>query len=150
MGSAAIVRQPLVLLQKSFPLVSAGSGRLEDLQDLDTCQGGRVNPMFAIFSWSTEDLAVHYGSDPLLGFHLATAFDGRTASSLEHADVIAVVAKSQFRAWCEALGSQINLGKSRSKFSGETLYVSAMSCKPYAILEGSQRAARSSPPPYAP
>ncbi|EHK97243.1 hypothetical protein M7I_6973 [Glarea lozoyensis 74030] len=52
------------------------AGNLPDLQELSSSQGGRVNPMFAISSSSTEEFAVHYGSEPLLGFHLATAFDG--------------------------------------------------------------------------
>lgn len=85
------------------------AGNLQDLQELDSSQGGRVNPMFAISSSSTEDFSVHYGSDPLLGFHLATAFDGRMPSNLDHTDVIVEAAKSQFREWCKALRAQIDL-----------------------------------------
>ncbi|KFZ01862.1 hypothetical protein V501_09758 [Pseudogymnoascus sp. VKM F-4519 (FW-2642)] len=65
--------------------------------------------MFAISSSSTEDFAVHYGSEPLLGFHLATAFDGEISSKLEQTNVIAQVAKSQFREWCKALQAQVKL-----------------------------------------
>lgn len=86
------------------------AGNLQDLRELDSNQGGRVNPMFAISSSSTEDFAVHYGSDPLLGFHLATAFDGEIPSKLEHTDVIVQIAKSQFREWCTALRTQVKLG----------------------------------------
>jgi hypothetical protein len=85
------------------------AGNLEDLQELESSRGGRVNPLFAISSSSTKDFAVHYGSDPLLGFHLATAFDGEIPSELEQTDLIVKVAKSQFRDWCSALQAQIKL-----------------------------------------
>ncbi|EPE32151.1 hypothetical protein GLAREA_07284 [Glarea lozoyensis ATCC 20868] len=86
------------------------AGNLPDLQELSSSQGGRVNPMFAISSSSTEEFAVHYGSEPLLGFHLATAFDGELSSKLEHAEIVVQVAKSQFRDWCTALQTQVKLG----------------------------------------
>ena len=82
------------------------AGNLKDLQELDSSQGGHVNPMFAISSSSTEDFAVHYGSEPLLGFHLATAFDGEIFSQLEQTNVIVQIAKTQFREWCKALQVQ--------------------------------------------
>jgi hypothetical protein len=74
------------------------------------------NPLFAFHSIGAPTL--HYGTDPLLGFHLATAFapmkdtppasGGSTKSPLVH---VVEVAQFQFRAWCHAfrLSSQTDL-----------------------------------------
>lgn len=41
----------------------------EDKRSLGDGGKGRVNPMFTISSASTGDFAIHYASDPLLGYH---------------------------------------------------------------------------------
>jgi hypothetical protein len=98
------------------------AGNPKDLQELDSSRGGHVNPMFAISSSSTEDFTVHYGSEPLLGFHLATAFDGKISSKLEQINFIVQIAKSQFREWCDALQAQVKLGAIEIKiFWGDAL-----------------------------
>ncbi|KAJ6126295.1 hypothetical protein N7471_010788 [Penicillium samsonianum] len=56
------------------------AGNATDLHDLGEGGYGRVNPLFAISSAPTGKFAVHYGSDPLLAFHLASAFDDETCS----------------------------------------------------------------------
>ncbi|KAI4244092.1 MAG: hypothetical protein LQ352_006916 [Teloschistes flavicans] len=71
-------------------------------------KGGRgcVNPMFAVSSAPGTEFAVHYGSEPLLGFHLAEAFHSFvTEYTLDIAAKIRCLvsaAKDQFRAWCVA------------------------------------------------
>lgn len=50
-------------------------GNREDILALGSSRKRRVNPMLAISSASNGDFALHYGSDPLLGFHVAEAFE---------------------------------------------------------------------------
>lgn len=71
----------------------------EDVLALGDDGKGRMNPMFAISSASNGDFALHYGRDPLLGFHLVEAFDGVSATKEAIKNVVAL-AKSQFRKWC--------------------------------------------------
>jgi hypothetical protein len=98
------------------------AGNLQDVKELESSQGGHVNPMFAISSSSTEDFAVHYGSDPLIGFHLATAFDREIPSEVEQKKLVVQVAKSQFRDWCNAFQGQVKLGAVEVKiFWGDAL-----------------------------
>jgi hypothetical protein len=98
------------------------AGNLQDFKELESSQGGRINPMLAISSSSTEDFALHYGSDPLLGFHLATALEGKISSELEKTKVIVQVAKTQFRDWCNAFRGQVKLGRVEIKlFWGDAL-----------------------------
>ncbi|KAF2176239.1 hypothetical protein K469DRAFT_607801 [Zopfia rhizophila CBS 207.26] len=67
------------------------------------------NPLFAYHG--TDLSTLHYGTDPLLGFHLATAFaplanDSPFALGLsEKTPLVKVVeaARLQFRAWCNSL-----------------------------------------------
>lgn len=49
--------------------VIAGDG--DNLAALDSDRKGRLNPMFALSSSPAGAFSVHYGSGPLLGFHLA-------------------------------------------------------------------------------
>lgn len=64
------------------------------------------NPMFA--GLVSKQAVLHYGTDPLLGFHLATAFAQLSTNSplkpLESADKfkVAAAAKAQFFAWVKA------------------------------------------------
>lgn len=99
-------------------------------EDLSRLKGqGHVNPMFAISSAATGEFAVHYGAEPLLGFHLAEAFQ-KTGSKQRGGDPeqlkrVVAIAKSQFRAWCESFRDHV--GKNRvevSFFCGEALALS--------------------------
>ncbi|KAK5017119.1 hypothetical protein LTR16_002140 [Cryomyces antarcticus] len=71
-------------------------GNREDLLALGKGGTGRVNPMFAISSASNRDFALHYGSDPLLSFHLAPAFHEASTN----VDKVVALAKSEFQKWC--------------------------------------------------
>ncbi|KAI9867364.1 MAG: hypothetical protein M1813_008922 [Trichoglossum hirsutum] len=75
---------------------------------------GWVNPMFAISSAPTGNVAVHYGSDPLLGFHLAEAFDSSKPSV--KVEQVVYLAKSQFRDWCNSFVMFAKTGGVRIKF----------------------------------
>ncbi|KAL1636715.1 hypothetical protein SLS58_009632 [Diplodia intermedia] len=66
------------------------------------------NPMF---SGQMDNLTLHYGTDPLLGFHLATAYLPLTHASplnpnqVQHGlglDPLVKTARLQFEAWCDA------------------------------------------------
>ena len=50
-------------------------GKRQDETSLGKSGNGRVSPMFAFSSAPNVDFAVHYGSDPLLGFHFPKAFE---------------------------------------------------------------------------
>jgi MYND finger len=75
------------------------AGNPKDVLALSGDHKGRMNPMFAVSSASNGDFAVHYGSDPLLGFHLAEAFDEDKSESEIIEDIVAV-AKAEFEKWC--------------------------------------------------
>ncbi|KAI4736111.1 hypothetical protein E4T50_13378 [Aureobasidium sp. EXF-12298] len=73
------------------------AGNDQDVFALTRDGGGRSNPLMVVSSYGSFN--VHYGSDPLLGFHLAEALDlpqatEATTNSLAH------LAKSQFAVWC--------------------------------------------------
>jgi len=66
-----------------------------------------VNPTFA-FSASGDKFAVHYATDPILGFHLAEtlASSGCALSDDESAAIVfkmVQAARHQFNAWCKAV-----------------------------------------------
>ena len=69
-----------------------------------------VNPTFA-FSASGDKVAVHYGTDPVLGFHLAEtlASSGCSPSDESAAIIFKMVqaARHQFTAWCKAVIGRI-------------------------------------------
>ncbi|KAM3077407.1 hypothetical protein ACMFMG_006752 [Clarireedia jacksonii] len=81
------------------------AGNLDDQRDLRHCAGGRANPMMAISSAPDGEFAVHYGTDPLLGFHLASVLDNEFSDET-YAVRIAELAKSKFREWCQVFGDQ--------------------------------------------
>ncbi|MCJ1355455.1 MAG: hypothetical protein MMC33_005447 [Icmadophila ericetorum] len=76
-------------------------GNAEDIQALDNGQQGCLNPMFAVSSASNGDFAMHYGSDPLIGFHLAEVFNEAPVKDGGIKKAVAV-AKTEFRRWCLA------------------------------------------------
>ncbi|KAI9645431.1 hypothetical protein NHQ30_006170 [Ciborinia camelliae] len=78
------------------------AGNTDDLQNLEQSGGGRANPMMAFCSAQIWRCAVHHGSDPLLGFHLASAFDDANSDTEQLLEKSVVLAKSQFRNWCKA------------------------------------------------
>lgn len=68
-----------------------------------------VNPTFA-FSIDGDRFAVHYGTDPLSGFHLAEAFASGTFSR-PHERIppheVVRVAKDQFSRWCTSMSKRL-------------------------------------------
>lgn len=103
------------------------AGNSEDLSRLNG--RGEVNPMFAVSSAASRDFAVHYGAEPLLGFHLPEAFQEIVPSQRGGASVQAkravAVAKSQFKAWCESFSDYVNSNRVHvSFFCGEALALS--------------------------
>ena len=69
-----------------------------------------VNPTFA-FSALADKLTVHYGTNPILGFHLAeTLASSGCAPSVESAAMVfkmVQAARHQFNAWCKAVIGRI-------------------------------------------
>ena len=103
------------------------AGNSEDLSRLNG--KGEVNPMFAVSSAASRGFAVHYGVEPLLGFHLPEAFQDESrkqagAASQQSKRAVAI-AKSQFKAWCESFGTYASNDRVRlSFFCGEALALS--------------------------
>ena len=86
-----------------FWQTGVAGGNFEDLTALGNDAKGFVNPMFAISSAPAGDFAVHYGTEPLLGFHLAEAFVdtvGDQKNVTESAARAVRIAKTQFHDWC--------------------------------------------------
>lgn len=95
--------------------------------DLSLLNGkGEVNPMFAVSSAASKNFAVHYGAEPLLGFHLPEAFQeegskqrGSVSDQSKH---LVKIAKSQFKAWCESFRDYVSRDRIQiSLFCGEAL-----------------------------
>lgn len=91
---------------KRYWKTGVAGGSRKDILALRKDGMGRVNPMFAISSAPTGVFSVHYGSDPLLGFHLAEAFDTEIAEDTA-IELVVQLAKSQFMNWCESLAAYI-------------------------------------------
>lgn len=83
------------------------AGNATDMRDLGDCGYGRVNPLFAISSAPSGRFAVHYGTDPLLGFHLASAFDDESSSEQDLRNKVVTLAKIQFLDWCTVLKNHV-------------------------------------------
>ena len=101
-------------------------GNAEDIGDLGSGGLGLVNPMFAASSAPTGDYAVHYGTEPLLGFHITEAFSNNPESihgaSTGFNNHVIDVAKAQFRAWCHSFKKYTDNGTVRLKmFSGDAI-----------------------------
>lgn len=95
---------------KGFWSTGVVGGNSHDMLALGNEGKGRVNPMFAISSSPTKEFAVHYASDPLLGFHLAEAFDDGTKEAGTVGRVVQL-AKSQFRDWCTSFANCLGNGR---------------------------------------
>ncbi|KAI9892707.1 MAG: hypothetical protein M1814_001127 [Vezdaea aestivalis] len=88
-------------------------GNSQDVSTLGHGDGNKVNPMFA-FSSAPGDFAVHYGSDPLLGYRLTTAFNfDSKKDNATKIDIIVKSVKTQFNKWISAVSRYI---KSRRIF----------------------------------
>ena len=101
-------------------------GNAEDIAELGNRGLGLVNPMFAASSAPTGDYAVHYGTEPLLGFHVAEAFSNNPQSTQGDSkgvnSHVINVAKAQFRAWCHSFKQYTDKGTVRVEmFSGEAI-----------------------------
>ena len=101
-------------------------GNAEDIADLGNDGLGLVNPMFAVSSAPTGVYAVHYGTEPLLGFHVAEAFSNHPESihgaSKGVNNHVINVAKGQFSAWCRSFKQYTDNGMVRlDLFSGEAV-----------------------------
>ena len=90
-------------------------GNSKDILALGNNSKGRLNPMFAISSASNGDFAVHYGSDPLLGFHLAEAFD-EAPNEGEAIEKVVAISKSEFVKWCIAFSRCLEEARVRLVF----------------------------------
>ena len=97
-------------------------GNSSDVADLGNGGRGLVNPMFAVSSAHSGDYAVHYGTEPLLGFHLAQAFSDKLEKDATAADAVIKIAKAQFRAWCSSFKVYVHKERVRlNLFSGEAV-----------------------------
>ncbi|KAK1041061.1 hypothetical protein LTR74_018643, partial [Friedmanniomyces endolithicus] len=85
------------------------AGNQSDVSALENCHGGFANPLFRLSSAPLANFAVHYGSDPLLGYHLAGVFDDTTASTSAMVEHLATGAKGQFVQWCENFRQHVQL-----------------------------------------
>ena len=96
---------------KSFWQTGVAGGNSADLKALGNEGKGLINPMFAVSSAPAGDFVVHYGTDPLLGFHVADAFVDKVGSEktsvTERANQVVHVAKNQFYDWCSVFKSYV-------------------------------------------
>lgn len=101
-------------------------GNLKDIADLGKGGLGLVNPMFAESSAPGGDYAVHYGTEPLLGFHVAEAFSNNPESAIRAStgviENVIDVAQAQFNAWCHSFKQYVDKGSVHLElFSGEAI-----------------------------
>jgi hypothetical protein len=90
-------------------------GNKEDLQALGD---GIANPMF-VFS-SAGESAIHYATDPLETFHLASAFKYSEKKSQDLVSKISkavVAAKAQFNEWCTIFTQHVERGSVKIRFA---------------------------------
>ncbi|KAL8801603.1 MAG: hypothetical protein Q9182_004333 [Xanthomendoza sp. 2 TL-2023] len=79
-------------------------GNSTDYKELNGKGRGLANPMFVVSSAPSGKFAVHYGSEPLLGFHLAETFrelhTGEKLALAAQSDRLVEMGKAQFNEWC--------------------------------------------------
>ena len=75
-----------------------------------------VNPTFA-YAMSGDSFPCHYGTDPLLSYHLATAFAPTSAGSrdLTKTREIYAVVKGQFHQWCISFSKSLRVERNAPK-----------------------------------
>ncbi|KAL8917654.1 MAG: hypothetical protein Q9208_007835 [Pyrenodesmia sp. 3 TL-2023] len=87
------------------------AGNSEDRKRLGNGGKGFANPMFAISSAPSGKFAVHYGAEPLVGFHLAETFRSLGTENLDLAtqsNRLVQAAKDEFTQWCRVFGDAVN------------------------------------------
>ncbi|KAL8750845.1 MAG: hypothetical protein Q9184_006271, partial [Pyrenodesmia sp. 2 TL-2023] len=87
------------------------AGNSEDRKRLGNGGKGFPNPMFAISSAPSGKFAVHYGTEPLVGFHLAEIFRSLGTENLDLAtqsNRLVQAAKDEFAQWCRVFGDAVN------------------------------------------
>ena len=114
-------------LYRDFWKTGVVAGNSDDLSRLNG--KGEVNPMFAVSSAASRGFAVHYGAEPLLGFHLPEAFQKTVSKQRggisEQSKRAVAIAKSQFKAWCESFAEYNSKGRVQiGFFCGEALALS--------------------------
>ena len=72
-------------------------GNEADVKDLNS-MGSAVNPMLSVSSAPDGKFAAHYGTDPLMSFHIAEIFDSNQESGYLEESI--KIAKGQFGQWC--------------------------------------------------
>lgn len=75
------------------------AGNDTDLKTLKKDKGGFANPLLAWSSSPEAGFAVHYGTDCIAGFHIASLFD-RAVSHTKQLQTIGDLCKTQFFEWC--------------------------------------------------
>ncbi len=85
------------------------AGNQSNVCALEQEHGGFANPLSKLSSAPLANFVVHYGSDPLLGYHLADVFDVMTVSTSAIAEHLATAAKAQFSQWCESFRQLVQL-----------------------------------------
>ncbi len=87
------------------------------------------NPMFS--SLVTDTFTLHYGTDPILGFHLATAYVSLSPDSplyrqtpLGHLQKLVAAARIQFQAWAVSFRSKASQNMTIRFFVGDALALS--------------------------
>ncbi|KAG9751191.1 hypothetical protein KCU73_g6395, partial [Aureobasidium melanogenum] len=98
--------QPLNEAFHNFWKTGVVAGNDRDVSVLSQDDGGRVNPLMAISPTGPNRFNVHYGADPLAGFHLAEVFDiPQTTAAIRGS--LASLVKSQFSDWCRSFASRV-------------------------------------------
>lgn len=107
----------------------------------DSTQPTIPNPLIA--SSISENLLLHYGTDPILGFHLATVYVSLAeasplASKLGHEKYKAVAAaKSQFREWTSAFRKMSEEGNITVRFAAADALAFCHNLQHYSSTGGS-------------
>ncbi|OSC99685.1 hypothetical protein PYCCODRAFT_1394711 [Trametes coccinea BRFM310] len=71
-----------------------------------------VNPTF-LQSRAGEGFHVHYGTDPLVPFHLASYFGNHKTGSFSPSEMVSA-ARSQFQDWCQAFRARVRSSQTSS------------------------------------
>ncbi|KAL9124897.1 MAG: hypothetical protein Q9217_005825 [Psora testacea] len=103
-------------IYRKFWKSGVAGGNAQDIASL----GGRgiINPLFAASSAPSREFAVHYGTEPLVNFHVAEAFYDKVPSreAIAEAEEVVIVAKTQFRDWCNNFETFVRSGKVVMRF----------------------------------
>lgn len=123
-------------------------------EDLSRLAGSReVNPLFAASSSATGEFAVHYGIEPMLGFHLAEAFQDSNLIKQDaagiHANQVVKIANAQFKSWCDSFQKYVKASQVHvNLFCGEALALSHELQLALAIVDKPAHVARTYTRPW--